>query len=477
VPPTLALLLWFVLLLGLLLFDPAKDPETSLALWVPLIWVCIIASRLPSQWMGGSVGSAMQAFEEGNSLDRSVFLFLIALAVGILAARSFNWGSFFARNVFLMLFLFFALLSVIWSDFPFVSLKRWIRDLGHYLVVLVVLSDPRPFEAIRTLLRRLCYILIPLSVVFAKYFPALGRRYSYWTGAGVFVGAASDKNNLGVLCLISGIFFIWDTVIRWSSRKDRRVKRIIIVNIAFIAMTLWLLHYGDSATSSVCLAVGCLVILAAHSRMGRRHLTFLKVMIPVALCVCLIITFAFGINRELTAAVGRNATLTDRTDLWKVLLSMHTNPLVGTGYEGFWLGPRFKWISETFAEVNEAHNGYLEVYLNLGGIGLLLLGGFLMSSYRMICRRLTTTFSLGSLSLALWIVVILYNITEAAFKFQLMWVIFLLLAMVVPERVEQRVRAHPVSDKPRTAKQFPGPSPETKALRWRQLDRSSNRRI
>lgn len=415
--------------------------------------------------------------QEGNSLDRNIFLFLIAVAVGILMARAFSWSTFFARNFLLTLFLFFALLSVIWSDFPFVSLKRWIRDLGHYLVVLVVLTDPRPFEAIRTLLRRLCYVLIPLSVLLAKYFPALGRSYSYWTGAGNFVGAASDKNNLGVLCLISGIFFIWDTVTLWSSRKERRTKRIIIVNIAFIVMTLWLLHYGDSVTSSVCLAIGCLVILAAHSRTGRRHLTFLKVMIPVGMCVSLIVTLGFGINRELTAAVGRNPTLTDRTDLWKVLLSMHTNPLVGTGYESFWLGPRFKWISETFAEVNEAHNGYLEVYLNLGGIGLLLLCGFLISSYRTIGRRLASTSSLGSLSLALWTVVLLYNITEAAFRFQLMWVIFLLVAIVVPERVEQQVRAHRTADKAHTAKQFPGPSLETKASRWPQLDRSTNRRI
>ena len=47
---------------------------------------------------------------------------------------------------------------------------------------------------------------------------------------------------LGVLCLISGLFFFWDTVTRWPERKERRTKRIILVNVAFIAMTLWLLH-------------------------------------------------------------------------------------------------------------------------------------------------------------------------------------------------------------------------------------------
>ena len=85
-------------------------------------------------------------------------------------SRSFNWGSFFSRNLALMAFLSFALVSVCWSDFPFVALKRWFRDLGSYLVILVVLSDPRPLEAVRTVLRRLSYLLIPLSILLNKYY-------------------------------------------------------------------------------------------------------------------------------------------------------------------------------------------------------------------------------------------------------------------------------------------------------------------
>ncbi len=81
---------------------------------------------------------------------------------------------------------------------------------------------------------------------------------------------------------------------------------------------------------------------------------------------------------------------------------------------------------------NEAHNGYLEVYLNLGIVGLLLLVGFLISSYRTICRRLNPFSSLGSLSLALWTILPFYNVTEAAFKGQLMLLTFLLGAIVVP---------------------------------------------
>lgn len=88
--------------------------------------------------------------------------------------------------------------------------------------------------------------------------------------------------------------------------------------------------------------------------------------------------------------MGRNPNLTDRTLIWKVLLNTHTNPLIGTGYESFWLGPRSDWLwqQKETAGLNEAHNGYLGVYLNLGIIGLSLLTALLISSYRTICKRL-----------------------------------------------------------------------------------------
>jgi O-antigen ligase len=455
-PPTLALLLWFVLLLGLLWFDPAKDSRTSLALWVPLTWMFIVGSRLPSQWLGSHLGAAAQAFEEGNPLDRTIFSILIVLAIGILISRSFKWDDFFARNLFLMAFLSFALVSVFWSDFPLASFKKWFRDLGNYLVILVVLSDTRPEEAVRTLLRRLGYLLIPLSILIYKYYPDMGRQYDQWTGASMVVGATTSKNMLGVLCLISGIFFFWDTLTRWSDRKERRTKRIILLNFAFIAMTLWLLTLANSATSRVCLVIGCLVIVAVHSKWGKRHPTFLKVLIPATFFLYLILAFGFGLNGELASQVGRNSTLTDRTLIWNTVLSLHTNPLLGTGYESFWLGPRLQKVWQTIPGISESHNGYLEIYLNLGGIGLTLVVGFLIASYGRICKRIGTSSALTSLSLAVWTILLFYNITEAAFKGGLLWLTLLLGAIAMPERAEDRVRNAAAVNNAGATKRFPG---------------------
>jgi O-antigen ligase len=458
-PPPLALLLWLILLLALWRFDPAKDPETSAALWVPLVWMFIIGSRQPSQWLSGQVGSGAEAIEEGNPLNAGIFLVLILLAIGILMSRSFKWGDFFGRNLALIVFLSYALLSVLWSDFPFVAFKRWFRELGSYLMVLVPLSDPHPLEAVSTLLRRLGYLLIPLCILLIKYYPDISRDYDPWSGQVEYVGATTGKNLLGVVALISGLFFFWDTVRRWADRKERCTRRVILVNLAFIAMTLWVLDKSSSATCRVCLALGCLVIAVAHRRAVKRHPGRLTVLIPVVICIYLVLAFGFGIDfsTQMAGAVGRDPTLTGRTKIWSVLLSMHTDPLIGTGYESFWMGSRLRWLWENpvVHGINEAHNGYLEVYLNLGIIGVSLLGVFLISSYRTICRRLVPFSSFGSLSLALWLVLLVRSMTEASFRGGLMWVTFLSGALAVPQHSEDRVYSVTAFDNAEGSQQFP----------------------
>src|SRR5260370_30448355 len=107
-PSSLALLLWLLFVLGLLRFDPSRESRPSLALWVPVAWMFIVASRLPSQWLGGQIQTASEALEEGSGLDRAVLASLILLALVILLSRSFHWGCFFVCTFFLPFFLLFA---------------------------------------------------------------------------------------------------------------------------------------------------------------------------------------------------------------------------------------------------------------------------------------------------------------------------------------------------------------------------------
>jgi hypothetical protein len=67
------------------------------------------------------------------------------------------------------------------------------------------------------------------------------------------------------------------------------------------------------------------------------------------------------------------------------------------------------------------------MYLNLGILGLLILGIFLFASYRRICRGLSTQPNTAFLCLSLWTILLLYDITESAFKIHMLWFTFLLL--------------------------------------------------
>lgn len=438
--PSLALLLWFVLLVGLFWFDPARTPKTSAALWVPLTWFFFLGSRSPAMWLGLSYGSGAQALEDGSPLDRTIFLLFTVAAFAILASRSFQWHKFVAQNPALTSFLAFALLSVIWSDFPLATFKKWFRDVGIYMAVLVVLSDPRPLEALRTVLRRVCYLLIPLSILLVKYYPNLGKTFSPW-GSQEFTGVSTSKNMLGALCLVSGIFFFWDTVTNWHERRKWRVRRVILVNIAFIGMTLWLLNLSDSKTSTICLAVGCVMIATAQCNFGRRHTGLVKALAPVSFVLYLVLTFGFGMGSQLSEAVGRSGNMSDRTHIWEVLLTVPINPVLGTGYQSFWLGPRVQWIWARLSgdSVMSAHNGYLQIYLDLGAMGFSLFCMFLIATYRKICRRLNPLMDLGSLGFGLWTLLLFYNVSEAFFEVNLLFVTLLLSTLSVTGCAGSRV--------------------------------------
>src|SRR5215813_12665968 len=117
-PASLALVLWVILLLGLLVFDPARESKVSPASWVPVTWLFFLGSRSPSIWLGLSNGSGTQALEEGSPLDRTIFSLLALAAFAILVSRSFQWGKFVRQNSSLVFLLVFALVSASWSDFP-----------------------------------------------------------------------------------------------------------------------------------------------------------------------------------------------------------------------------------------------------------------------------------------------------------------------------------------------------------------------
>jgi O-antigen ligase len=265
-------------------------------------------------------------------------------------------------------------------------------------MALVIVSEKRPDQALGFVLRRLGFVLLPLSVLFIKYYPDLGRQYHM--GMPMFSGAALTKNALGQLCLIIATYLVWELLLKEHSLGERVHHGVAVV---LAPMTLWLLYMADSVTSNVCLVLAISVLLLARLRAMRRRLgRLIGVGLGAAIAIGALET-TFGIKDRIIVALGRRPDLTDRDEIWRIVLSMDTNPLIGVGYESFWTGQRALQIWEQLgvAGINQAHNGYIELYLNLGVIGLFLLAAGLLSGLVRTVSDSKGNYSYATLRLAL----------------------------------------------------------------------------
>jgi O-antigen ligase len=136
--------------------------------------------------------------------------------------------------------------------------------------------------------------------------------------------------------------------------------------------------------------------------------------------------------------------MTGRAFLWEYLKSHAGNPLVGVGYESFWLGSRLEHIWERFGGPSyQAHNGYLETYLNLGYIGLALIICNIFSGLFKAWKELPSDFSIGILRISLIIAVVLYNYAEAAFSGEgNMLLLFWMAVIEPPVKIPPKVMRH-----------------------------------
>jgi O-antigen ligase len=215
--------------------------------------------------------------------------------------------------------------------------------------------------------------------------------------------------------------------------------RHLMAHGAVLVTAAWLLKTCDSMTSASCLIIGGAVMYLSTRGWvaGRRGNIHLLIAGAVALAI-----FAAFIDSSgaLLHLLGRNATLTGRTDIWKAVLSFHTNPLLGTGYESFWLGSRIQRVWEIigYKGVAEAHNGYLEIYINLGWAGLAMLGVMLTGGYRNAVAALRRDGKTGRLNVALLTAGLMFSLTEAGFKMvSPLWIAFLLGIVAVPTALRQ----------------------------------------
>ncbi len=428
----IAAFLCAVLIWGLFRLDRGSKNRWSTALWVPFMWLFIAASRNVTTWLGVSGGGSSD-YTEGSPLDRAVLTGILVLGVVVLIMRGPRIVGLLRSNAPILLYFFYCGVSVLWSDFPDVAFKRWFRACGDVVMVLIVLSEPDWLDALKRLLARLGFVLVPLSVLFIRYYPQLGRVYSRG-GRPTWVGVATDKNALGMICLIFGLASIFRFLSLFRGEEGTAKTRPLIAQTVLVVMTMYLLREADSATALACCGMaGSVMVLTSLYRWARRP-TVLHLMVWGILSVVVSALF-LGVGTGMVQDLGRDTTFTGRTAIWSSALKLVQNPLLGTGFESFWIGSRLHQVMRDIDQgVNQAHNGYLEVYLNLGWVGLALLAGLIVTGYRRIIPAVRRQKQGGGLRLAYFMVAIAYNFSEGGFKMMHpVWIVFLLSIAVVPK--------------------------------------------
>lgn len=439
-PPTFAAAIFTLGTIGLLYLNRDETREASKALWIPLCWLLIVGSRPVSAWvhLGGPVDPIDVSMGEGSPLDRNVFIVLLLAGVVVLMARRHVLGDAFRSSAPVMMFFFYCLVSVIWSDYPDIALKRWIKGVGELVMALVVLTDPDPLAALKKLLSRAGLLLLPTSLLFIRYYGELGRGYDP-DGIPMNTGVTTNKNTLGAITFLLSLGALWEVVtLLRESGTPRRARR-LWAQSALLAIGMTVLFLAQSATSQVCFLLGAIVIVATTLPIIRRSRAALHALIVSIVTAASFVMLSGNIG-EVLHLIGRKANLTGRTDIWAAVLRVSSNPIAGAGYESFWLGPRVAQVwshLSRYMHVNEAHNGYIELYLNLGLVGVTLIALLLIAGY----MHSVTTFQynppVGSLMLAFLVCSATYSITEAGFRLlNPVWLILLLVTTHIPQRFE-----------------------------------------
>jgi exopolysaccharide production protein ExoQ len=429
---------------------PGRDTRASPALWIPVVWFFLSASRSASEWFQSAPpGMSAETLVEGDPINRIVYASLVALALLVLAFRAQKILRLLQANILVLIFLLYCALSLSWAEYPDVGFKRWIKLFGDLAMVLIVASERDPSLAIRQLLTRTGFLLIPISMLMIKYYPNLARYYDRWEWETYYSGATTNKNALGVLCLLFGLASTWQ-LLRALFGPDRTgwVRRLIAHGV-ILAMVAWLFSLASSMTAISCFCVGLAVLVGVGLRLtGRRPWAALMVEFRplvrgtfmlnalIALLIAVPTTVLLVGVESILLMLGKNPTLTDRTLIWNLVLSLSPDAWFGTGFENFWLGPRLDTIWSAYSwKPNQAHNGYIETYLNLGLIGVALLVSVLAVGYLTVMSGLRRFPSMGGLMLAYFAMAIVFNITEAAF-FRIstpVWFVLLLAITKIPD--------------------------------------------
>ena len=192
----------------------------------------------------------------------------------------------------------------------------------------------------------------------------MGRGPDGW------LGVFSTKNDLGIIMAIGTVTFLYALLTRWPSFLS------LLFNVAGMLPCAALLYLSQSKTSWMAALLGavmCVAIRFTYKRVGFAIIIWTAILLLVAPAI-VIVTNELG---EIATMLGKDSNLSGRIDLWMLMPDyIAQRPWFGHGFAAFWVLDSvnvFEIWSTVGWEPPHAHNGWLDVLLELGIAGLTLI--------------------------------------------------------------------------------------------------------
>ncbi len=296
-----------------------------------------------------------------------------------------------------------ALFSILWSIDPLLTFRR-IIPLCAWLIIGVYFGERYSIDEFLELLGLTFGIIITLTFAAYLIHPGFVRDPTHVTAwRGFFV----HKNNMGAYMVLGALVFAM-----------RARKGPLLLNYAFCAASVLLIFLSHSATA---LVLGVVILCSTPLwRLARLPMALLAPL--VALSVLGLIEITIWLSQPpplLLHLLGRDPTLSGRKQLWSaVMIAISRRPLLGYGYDVFWQGLKGESLQAALNAgwlAPHSHNGYLDLALGLGTLGLALFGLIyfsLITSALRYARRATGATAAWPMAFATLFAV--HNVSESA---------------------------------------------------------------
>ena len=312
-------------------------------------------------WMMALQGDKGEATD--SSLVRAMFFPAYACSVLLLALSPGEVLRTLLRQPLLVLILWVVGASVLWSISPDQTLRRAIA-LVFTTLGGVILAARWKWAGLAEIMATAIGITAVLSLIVCLFVPSFGRMHELFPGA--WRGLWVEKNALGNMMTIGFMACAAAAVL-----EPRRAR----LWWPTAGLCLVLVAASTSKTSLVSCLLGCcgfaLVWIMRRGPAGRVIGTY------GAVVGLLIVGFVVLVaSNVVLAALGKDATLTGRTQIWSaVMRRIQDRPWLGYGYGAVWddtspWAPLAWIIKQAGFRPGHAHNSWLEQWLGLGVVGL-----------------------------------------------------------------------------------------------------------